>query len=234
MRMFVALVGAAAGIGLAAPAMLQAAARPYADFRVTVSGVQTTTATGMVDCTPIDDGSAAATASSTARFSTRSRLLQFERTSGVVSVVPVSGDMATLEAHATLQRASTFAGNPPLACPSGKPPGGCGTTTVHFPLLVQGGFNATNVIITDPPHVPECLVPAAFPFPVMLQPDDEQTGSHVTYSAPVPKSLFEPARHVIVIQGRARETSKADDGNVSATETTTLRFTMRLSRVREP
>lgn len=65
----------------------------------------------------------------------------------------------------------------------------------------------------------------------MLPPRDEENGSHIKYSAPAPRSLLNPRKHVVVIHGKARATNSGQQGSIHVTSAvSTLKFTMRLVR----
>jgi hypothetical protein len=230
----VAALAVAATLAVAAPA--SAAQRSYAYFRVMVSGSQTTQATGSVTCDQDGGTVVPASATDTATFAThRARTLLFARAHGVVSVFTRSGlaGSPTVIARGTDVSQSGFGGSPEAAaCPSGTPAPGCGTTALRrIVLLVQGGSNEVSIQARSVTPRHDCLVPASFAFPELVGTEDDGTGAHVHYSAHVPAALLNPRRHVIVIHGRATATSH-DVGQGQSTGTSTLRFTMRLTRVR--
>jgi hypothetical protein len=106
----------------------------------------------------------------------------------------------------------------------------------HFLLWVEsgrrGGGSITIRALASP--LPRCDMPGhAFPTLVPTEPtvggtDDE----HVTYSAPMPKTMLDPHKREIVINGVGRLTSDFKVGNISGHELSKLTFTMRLTRVR--
>jgi hypothetical protein len=230
----VSLVLAAA---IAAPAAY-AARQPYADFKVSFKGTETAQVTGSEDCEDDAGTIAPASASETANFSSaKSRTLEFERAGRELNIFAL-GDVqaATMVAKASLTRQSQFGpnGSPSTACSGGQPNPACGNANLtHVVMLLQGGLNKISFLVNSwKPQLPVCLVPMAYGFPAMLAPSDDGSGSHIKYSAPAPRSLLNPHKHVIVIHGKATATNSGREGDIHVTSAvSTLKFTMRLVRV---
>jgi hypothetical protein len=213
---------------------------PYADFKVTFSGTQTAQVSGAEECQDDAGTVANATASDIATFkSARSRVLEFERAGRELNLfAPGPIQAATMVAKASLTRQSQFVpnGSTPPVCPGGQPNTGCGSAQLtHISLLLQGGLNKISFLVdTFKPDLPICLVPVAFAFPQFLAPGDAENGSRIKYSAPAPRSLLNPHKHVIVIHGKGTATiaSPVQEGSIHvASAVSTLKFTMRLVRV---
>jgi hypothetical protein len=214
------------------------ARQSYAEFRVTFSGTQTTQVTGSEECQDDTGTVAPASASETATFSSaKSRKLLFERSRRELNIsAPGPIQAATMVAKASLTRQSQFVpnGSTPPVCPGGQPNPGCGSAQLtHMVMLLQGGLNKISFLVDSyKPQLPECLVPMGFAFPGVLTPSDDGSGSHIKYSAPAPRSLLNPHRHVIVIHGKGTATNSGQEGSIHVTSAvSTLKFTMRLVRV---
>lgn len=216
----------------------QAAHRSYAEFRVTFKGTQTAQVTGSEDCEDDAGTVVPASASDTATFSSaKSRKLLFQRAGRELNISAL-GDVqaATMVAKASLTRQSQFVpnGSIPPACPGGQPNPACGSAQLtHMVMLLQGGLNKVSFLVDGyKPKLPVCLVPLGFGFPAVLTPSDDGSGSHIKYSAPAPRSLLNPHKHVIVIHGKATATNSGQEGAIHVTSAvSTLKFTMRLVRV---
>jgi hypothetical protein len=227
----------AALVGLTAPAA-HAARLSYANFNVTVSGVQTSQVSGSEECQDDAGTIAPASASETATFSTpSSRKLQFERAGRELNIGTPSGiGEATVTAKATIERQSGFSsnGSNPPVCPGGQPNPNCGTASLnHIKMLVQGGHNKISLLVDDFRGFQPggCLVPVAFAFPNVLPPQDDENHSHIRYSAKAPSSLLNPHKRVVIIHGKGTAANSGQEGSIHVTSaTSTLRFTMRLRR----
>ncbi len=214
----------------------------YANFRVTVTGTQTTAVAGTLVCAS-DDTTVAATGSAKATFSTAPRVLQFSRIAGVVGVdLPgAHAGATTLNAHGSVLRSTSWIsdGKDPSTCAGGHQAPGCGNTRLnHFLLWVQsgkvGGVSLTIRALPSP--LAACDMPGhAFP---TLVPTTVESGlfdatEHVTYSARMPAAMLDPHKPEIVINGAARLTYDfKNPGHIKGHEVTKLTFTMRLTRVR--
>jgi hypothetical protein len=217
----------------------QAARLPYANFKVSFSGTEATQVTGSEDCSEVGGGMAPASANETATFkSAKSRVFQFERAGRELNISPARGyGESFMSATAAIDRQSQFTqdGASSPACGGSQPNSSCGHANLTLRLLVQGGLNQVNFGVDDfkgfEPGL--CLVPKAFGFPAIVPPKDYENHSKVKYSAPAPRSLLNPRKHVVVIHGSATATSsggqEADMHVTSAVST--LKFTMRLVRV---
>jgi hypothetical protein len=209
----------------------------YANFKVTVNGIETTSVNGRQECEDAAGTIAAAKATQTAKFSTaRSRVLQFYKVGKSLSVTTPHG-LATARIVAsgsvTVQSDYGPAGSqPPPAC-GGSPNTGCGTTTLpHIVLDVQGGMNEVSMLV-DRPQLDgqNCPVPM-LSFPDLAGTTDPGRDEHATYSAKLPRGLLNPHKHVLLIHGKGTVTRHGRDGGVYVDSgTTSLSFTMRLVRV---
>jgi len=215
------------------------ARRPYADFKVSFNGTQTTQVNGSEDCEDDAGTVVPASANETATFfSVKTRTLEFERARRELNIFALGDVQApTMIARALLTRQSQFVpnGSTPPGCPGGQPNSNCGTAHLtHMVMLLQGGLNKISFLVNSyRPSLPLCLVPVGFGFPNVLPPSDEENGSHIKYSAPAPRSLLNPHKHVITIHGNATATnSGGQQGDMHVTSAvSTLKFTMRLVRV---
>jgi hypothetical protein len=211
---------------------------PYANFAVTVSGTETTTVNGREECQDELGTVAPAKASEAAQFSTRRpRTLQFYKAGRSITVTTPRGSGQTaIVAIGSMTRQSDFVrnGSNPPVCPGGVASAGCGHADLsHISLLVQGGLDEVTLSANQlRPEPGDCLVPA-LAFPEMPETTTPESGSHVTYSAKVPRSLLDPRKRVVTIHGSGTVTSKSHEGSIIVdSATTTLNFTIRLRRVR--
>jgi len=214
---------------------------PYAVFKVSVTGTQTSQVTGADECQDEFGTVAPATATSSAAFkTTKPKKLEFYKPDKVLSVVAPGrgGGNTKIKGSGSLTRQSGFAlnGTLPPVCAGGQPNPGCGTTQLSSVVfLVQGGVNSVNLQVSSvKPNPGICPVPASYEFPELVQPGDNGTGAHIVhFSAKVPRSLLNPHKHVVVIHGSGEATNKGQEGAIHVTSaTSTLKFTMRLVRVR--
>ncbi|HEY7630360.1 MAG TPA: hypothetical protein VH817_06665 [Thermoleophilaceae bacterium] len=240
MRALLVSIVVAAAVAIVAPAA-SAYRLPYAVFKVSVTGTQTTQVSGADECQDDVGTVAPATASSTASFkTTKPKKLEFYKPDKLITVVPPGrgGGNTKIKGAGSLTRQSGFAlnGTLPPVCAGGQPNPGCGTTQLSSVVfLVQGGVNSVNLQVSAiKPSPGICPVPASFEFPELVQPGDNGTGAHIVhFSARVPRSLLNPHKHVVVIHGSGEATNKGQEGAIHVTSaTTTLKFTMRLVRVR--
>ena len=237
MRSFIvtSLVLAAA---IAAPAA-SAYRLPYANFKVSFKGTETTQVNGSEDCSEVGGGMEPASASETATFkSAKSRVLQFERSGRELNISPARGyGESFMSATAAIDRQSQFTqdGGASPACGGSQPNSSCGHANLSLRLLVQGGLNQVNFGVDDfkgfEPGL--CLLPDAFGLPAIVPPKDYENHSKVRYSAPAPRTLLNPHEHVVVIHGSATATSSGgQEADMHVTSAiSTLKFTMRLVRV---
>ncbi|HEY2603043.1 MAG TPA: hypothetical protein VGI67_15910 [Thermoleophilaceae bacterium] len=118
-------------------------------------------------------------------------------------------------------------------CQGGQPSPGCGLLGLsHISLLVQGGINEVHLSASGlKPKPGLCVVPTlAFPF---MPGTFSESGVHTSFKAKVPSSLLNPRKHVVLIHGLGTSTEKGQQGAIIVdSATTTLKFTMRLVRVR--
>jgi len=237
-RSLIVCLAVAAVAAVAAPTA-SAARLFYANFMVSVSGTETSQVSGAEECQDEAGTVAPATAQQTFSFSTRkAKKIQFARfRGGVIQVThPGRGTGNTrIRAKGTLTRQSQFVpnGSQPPVCPGGQQSAGCGTKGLSsLSILVQGGINEVTIQGSHARPSPGlCLVPAPFPGPELLGPDDEGDGAHISYRARVPKSLLNPHKRVIVIHGSGTATNKGQEGAIHVTSSTTkLKFKMRLRR----
>lgn len=212
----------------------------YANFKVSVSGTQTSQVNGAEECQDEFGTVAPATAQETFSFSTpKSKAMQFARFHGGVVQVTHPGrglGNTKIKATGTLSRQSQFVpnGSTPPVCAGGQPSAGCGTKSLSsLTILVQGGLN--EVIIQGSQARPSpglCLVPAPFAGPDILGSGDNGQGNQVTYKAKVPKSLLNVHKHVVLIHGSGTAAGKGQEGAIHITTSETkLKFTMRLVRI---
>lgn len=210
----------------------------YANFAVTVQGTQRSVVVGTVPCpdpSPDGTGPDVATpfsASDVGTFATTSRVLQLSRIDHVVGVTlpHVEGyGQPNLVGHGTVNRSSNWAN----ACDT-SPDAGCGAAKLpRIQIQVQSGaIGGVSISIIKWPALPECRTLATASFPDLVVPRIIDAGVHITYSAPVPKSMLDPSKHVIVIHGVGRVTESHSDSTQTWHATTTLKYTMRLVRTR--
>jgi hypothetical protein len=228
----------AAVVGAAVPAVANAARLPYANFKVSFSGTQTTHVTGSEDCSDAGGGMAPATATETATFkSAKSRVFQFERAGGELNISPAKGyGESTMAVKAALDATSQFAqdGGASPVCGGGAPSSSCGHANLSLKMLVQGGLNQVSFAVDDfkgfEPAL--CPMPMAFAFPNVLPPKDYENHSKIKYSASTSRGLLNPRKHVVIVHGSATATNSGQvaDMHVSSA-VSTLKFTMRLVRV---
>jgi hypothetical protein len=239
MRSLIVCLVVAAVAAVTAPAA-SAARLFYANFKVTVSGTQTSQVNGAEECQDAAGTVAPATAQLTFNFSTpKSKAMEFARFARGELVVTHPGrglGNTKIKGTGTLTRQSQFVpnGSDPPVCPGGQQSAGCGAKTLSsFTILVQGGINEVTIQGSQPRPSPGlCLVPAPFPGPDLLGPSDEGDGAHITYKAKVPQSLLNPRKHVVLIHGSGTATNKGQQGAIHVTSSsTTLKFTMRLVRI---
>jgi hypothetical protein len=241
---FVAPVVAALAI-VASPVSTPSAGaitKNYANFRVTVTGTQTTAVGGTLVCAS-DDTAVPATGNAKATFSTAPRVLQFSRIGGVVGVdLPgAHAGATTLNAHGSLLRSTSWISNgkDPATCADGQQAPGCGNIKLnHFLLWVQsgkiGGVSLTIRALPSP--LPDCDMPG-YAFPALVPPSATvglvEATEHVTYSARMPAAMLDPHKREIAINGVARLTYDfKTPGHIEGHEITKLTFTMHLTRVR--
>ncbi len=214
----------------------QPARNVYANFAVTVQGTQKSVVRGIVNC-PDPDGTGPDVTtpfrtSDVGTFATKSRVLQLSRIDHVVGVTlpHVEGyGQPDLVGHGTVNRSSTWAN----VCGTSQDVG-CGAAKLaHILIQVQsGGIGGISISIIKSPVLRECRTLATASFPNLVVPGTIAAGVHVTYSAPVPASMLDPSKHVIVIHGVGRLTESQSDSTQTWHATTTLRYTMRLVRAR--
>jgi hypothetical protein len=228
-----------AAVAAAAAPAANAARVPYANFKVSFSGTQTTQVTGSEDCSDAGGGtSVPANASETATFSSvKPRTLQFERSGRELNISPAKGyGESTMAVKATIDRESQFArdaGASPVCPGGGQPNSSCGHAILTAVLLVQGGHNQVSFVVEDfhgfEPGL--CLVPKAFGFPDVLPPKDYENHSTIKYSAKAPASLLNPHKKLVIVHGSATATNSGQDADMHVTSAvSTLKFTMRLRR----
>jgi hypothetical protein len=209
----------------------------YANFKVTVNGIETTSVNGRQECEDAAGTIAAAKATQTAKFSTaRSRVLQFYKVGRSLSVTTPRGlATARIVASGSLTVQSDYgpAGSqPPPAC-GGPANTGCGNTSLpHITLQVQGGLNEVSMLVERPQlDDQDCPVPM-LAFPDLAGTTDPGRDERATYSAKVPRGLLNPHKRVLVIHGKGTVTRHGRDGGTFVDSgTTSLSFTMRLVRV---
>ena len=232
------LAGSLASAALALTAAPAGAARlHYANFKVTVNGIETTSVNGRQECEDAAGTIAAAKATETAKFSTpRSRVLQFYKVGKSLTVTTPRGPAtARILASGSMTVQSDYgpAGSqPPPAC-GGPANTGCGTTNLpQITLEVQGGLNEVSMLVNRPQlNDVDCPVPM-LAFPDLVGTTDPGRDEHATYSAKVPRGLLNPHKRVLVIHGKGTATRHGRDGGVYVDSgTTSLSFTMRLVRV---
>jgi hypothetical protein len=233
------LVCSITSAALAVTASSAGASRPhYANFKVTVNGIETTSVNGRQECEDAAGTIAAAKATQTAKFSTsRSTVLQFYKVGKSLSVIKPNGlSTPKVVASGSVTRQSDYgpAGSqPPPAC-GGPANSGCGTTTLpHIVLVVQPGRVGEVSLLVDKPQLSDvdCPVPM-LSFPDIVGTTDPGRDEHVTYSAKIPRGLLNRHKRVLVIHGKGIATRHGRDGGVYVDSgTTSLSFTMRLVRV---
>lgn len=236
MRSLLLLTLVATALAAAAPSA-SAFRRPYAQFKVSVTGTETTTVTGQEQCQDESGTVAPATASETAQFhTTKTRVLELAKGGKVISVVrPHPPGATTVTGAGTMTRQSDFVpnGSNPPVCQGGTPGAGCGTVALnHITLLVQGGVNEVHLSASGlKPSPGLCLVPT-LAFPEMPGTVGGLDNLKTHYSAKVPKSMLNPRKHVVLIHGTGTSTTHGQEGSIIVNSaTTTLKFTMRLVRV---
>jgi hypothetical protein len=220
----------------ASAATAQAVRFHYANFKVTVNGIETTSVNGRQECEDAAGTIAAAKATQTAKFSTpRSRVLQFYKVGKSLTVISPRGlEAPKIVASGSVTRQSDFGlGGAAPAC-GGPANTGCGTTTLpHIVLEVQPGRVGHVTLLVDSPQRSDedCPVPM-LAFPDLAGTTDPGRDERVTYSARLPRGLLNPHKRVLVVHGRGTVTRHGRDGGTFVDSgTTTLSFTMRLVRV---
>jgi hypothetical protein len=213
----------------------------FANFRVTVTGTQTTSVSGTLVCA--DDTAVPATGSAKGTFSTAPRVLQFSRIDGIVGVdLPgAQAGATTLNAHGSVLRSTSWTsdGKDPATCADGQQAPGCGNIKLnHFLVWVESGRpgGVSLDVRSLPSPLPACGMPAQA-FPALVPPTATiglvDATEHVTYSARMPAAMLDPHKRKIVVNGVARLTSDFNTPNhIEGHEVTKLTFTMHLTRVR--
>ncbi len=187
---------------------------------------------GWLSCSRIN---APASASDVGRFSSAqpSEITIDRAGGGIISVTGVRSADPKLTLSGIDTRSTSFGPDIPApACPGGNP---AHCATIQFQAItvfVQGGIRNGLTLFTrasspGPPRA--CPLPSTPAFPQLVQPG--LFGAHVTYTAPLPASLLDPGRRVIIIHGTGSATSHRRDV-VDAHATTRLRFTLKLVRIR--
>jgi hypothetical protein len=242
MRPLLVLAVVFAAIAVAVPSA-GAARRNYAVFKVSVSGTETSQATGAEECQDEAGSVPPATASASFQFSTpkprKLELARFNR-GAIVVTNPGRGDISNTKLTGTgmLTRQSQFVpnGTLPPVCAGGQTSPGCGAKNISkFTILVQGGIRELTIQGSAPrPNPGLCLVPAPFAPVDLVGPFDTGVGgTRVHYRATVPSSMLNPRKKVIVIHGSGTATTGKDqEGAIHLTSaSSTIKFTMRLVRV---
>lgn len=233
------LVCSLAAAALGASASSAGAARlHYANFKVTMNGIETTSVNGRQECEDALGTIAAAKATQTATFSTpHSRVLQFYKVGKSLTVTTPKGlGTPRIVASGSVTQQSDFGpggSQTPPAC-GGPANTGCGTTSLpHIVVEVQPGRVGEVSLLVDKPqrNDDDCPVPM-LAFPDIVGTTDPGRDEHTTYSAKLPRGLLNPHKRVLVVHGKGTTTRHGRDGGVYVDSgTTSLTFTMRLVRV---